>query len=149
MFTYELLARRLGDGGVTANALHPGVVRTGFGAEDPAGIQRLIMPLAPLFMKSPEQGAVTSINLASASGLERVSGRYFANSKPRRSSKRSYDEAVAARLWQVSADLDGLDGLDAPRTSPKRRPTSRLRSSESVRDRVHLGRPDGHGHCGA
>jgi NAD(P)-dependent dehydrogenase (short-subunit alcohol dehydrogenase family) len=111
LFAYEL-ARRLGDSGVTANALHPGVVRTGFGAEDPAGIQRLIMPLAPLFMKSPEQGAATSIHLASASELGRVSGLYFANSKPKRSSKRSYDEAIAARLWQVSADLVGLDGLD-------------------------------------
>ena len=37
-----------------------------------------------------------------------MSGRYFANSKPKRSSKRSYDEATAARLWQVSTELVGL-----------------------------------------
>jgi hypothetical protein len=40
--------------------------------------------------------------------IEQVTGRYFANSKPKTSSKRSYDEAAAARLWQLSADLVGL-----------------------------------------
>jgi retinol dehydrogenase-14 len=60
------------------------------------------------FMKTPAQGAATSIHLASAPDLERVTGRYFANSKPRKSSQRSYDEATAARLWEVSAVLVGL-----------------------------------------
>jgi retinol dehydrogenase 14 len=46
--------------------------------------------------------------LASAPDLEQVTGSFFANRKPKRSSKRSYDEATAARLWQVSADLVGL-----------------------------------------
>ena len=107
LFTYEL-ARRLQGTTVTANALHPGVVRTSFGAEDPGGVQRLFTPFMRPFMKAPAQGAATSIHLASAPDLEQVTGRYFANSKPRRSSKRSYDEAAAARLWQVSADLVGL-----------------------------------------
>ena len=107
LFTYEL-ARRLQASAVTANALHPGVVNTSFGAEDPGGVQRLIIPFARPFMKTPSQGAATSIHLASAPDLEQVTGRYFANSKPKRSSKRSDDEAVAARLWRVSADLVGL-----------------------------------------
>jgi retinol dehydrogenase 14 len=107
LFTYEL-ARRLPASSVTANALHPGVVRTSFGAEDPRGVQRVVVPLLRPFMKSPAQGAATSIQLASAAELERVTGRYFANSKPARSSRRSYDQDVAARLWQVSADLVGL-----------------------------------------
>ena len=107
LFTYEL-ARRLPASAVTANSLHPGVVRTSFGADDPAGVQRLLVPLVRPFMKTPAQGAATSIHLASSPDVEGVTGRYFANSKPRRSSKRSYDEAAAARLWQVSADLVGL-----------------------------------------
>jgi len=37
-----------------------------------------------------------------------VTGRYFANGKPKQSSKASYDQAAAARLWQVSAELVGL-----------------------------------------
>jgi hypothetical protein len=93
---------------ITANALHPGVVSTAFGAEDPGAVQRLFVPFMRPFMKAPAQGAATSIHLASAPDLERVTGRYFANSRPKRSSKRSYDEAAAARLWQVSADLVGL-----------------------------------------
>ena len=104
LFTYEL-ARRLHGSGVTANALHPGVVNTAFGAEDPSGTQRLLVPLLRPFMKSPAQGAATSIRLASAPELEGVTGRYFSKGLPKRSSPRSRDEDVAARLWQVSADL--------------------------------------------
>jgi len=107
LFTYEL-ARRLAASTVTANALHPGVVNTSFGAEDPGGVQRLFVPFVRPFLKTPVQGAATSIHLASSPDLGQVSGRYFANSKPKRSSKASYDQAAAARLWQVSAGLVGL-----------------------------------------
>jgi retinol dehydrogenase-14 len=102
LFTYEL-ARRLSGTSVTANALHPGVVRTSFGAEDPSGVQRMLVPVLRPFLKSPARGAATSIHLAS--GLVRVSGRYFVNSKPRASSARSYDEADARRLWEISEKL--------------------------------------------
>lgn len=108
LFSYEL-ARRLRGTSVTANALHPGAVSTSFGAEDPATIQRLLVPFVRPFMKSPARGATTSIHLASAPELQDMTGRYFANSKPKRSSKGSYDAADAARLWQVSAVLVGLD----------------------------------------
>jgi retinol dehydrogenase-14 len=104
LFTYEL-AKRLAASAVTANALHPGVVNTSFGAGDPGGVQRLLVPFVRPFLKTPEQGAATSIHLASSPDLKQVSGRYFANSKPKRSSKPSYDEAAAARLWQLSAEL--------------------------------------------
>jgi NAD(P)-dependent dehydrogenase (short-subunit alcohol dehydrogenase family) len=107
LFTYEL-ARRLQGTSVTANALHPGVVSTSFGADDPSGIQRWLVPFLRPFMKSPAQGAATSIHVASAPDLAPVTGRFFAKSQPKRSSKRSYDETSAARLWQVSAELVGL-----------------------------------------
>ena len=107
MFTYEL-ARRLAGTGVTATVLHPGVVRTGFGAEDPGRVLGLLTPIARLFMKTPEQGAATSVYLASSPQVEGVNGAYFANNKPKRSSKRSYDTDVAAQLWTVSARLVGL-----------------------------------------
>ena len=110
LFAYEL-ARRLSatrdHDQVTANALHPGVVDTSFGAEDPALVQRLIVPLLRPLMKTPEQGARTTIELASAPDLARVTGRYFADGKPKKSSRRSYDEAVADRLWEVSSALVG------------------------------------------
>jgi NAD(P)-dependent dehydrogenase (short-subunit alcohol dehydrogenase family) len=105
LFSYELARRATS---VTANAVHPGLVSTGFGAGDPGRAQRLFVPILRPFMKSPAQGAATSILLASSPDLDRVTGRYFAKSKPTKSSKRSYDESVAARLWEVSADLVGL-----------------------------------------
>jgi len=104
LFTYEL-ARRLPGGAVTANALHPGVVRTAFGAEDPGRAQRLFVPILRPFMKTPAQGAATSVYVASSPDLDHVTGRFFANSKPKKSSERSYDEAAAARLWRVSQEL--------------------------------------------
>ena len=65
-------------------------------------------------MKSPAQGAATSIHLASAPELEQVTGRYFTNRHPKKSSGPSYDQATAARLWQVSADLVGLTTAGDP-----------------------------------
>lgn len=108
LFTYEL-ARRLERSGVTANVLHPGVVRTAFAAEDSTTAMKAMTRLVRPFMKTPAQGAATSIHLASAPDLEQVTGQYFANSRPKRSSKHSYDETAAARLWQISADLVRLD----------------------------------------
>jgi NAD(P)-dependent dehydrogenase (short-subunit alcohol dehydrogenase family) len=107
MFTYEL-ARRLDGTGVSANVLHPGVVRTGFGTEDQGRLRGLLLPAVRLFMKTPEQGAATSVYLASSPEVEGVTGKYFANSKPKRSAERSYDTDTAARLWSVSAKLVGL-----------------------------------------
>jgi NAD(P)-dependent dehydrogenase (short-subunit alcohol dehydrogenase family) len=104
LFTYEL-ARRLKTSSVTANAVHPGLVSTAFGAGDPGRAQRLFVPVLRPFMKSPAQGAATSIHLASAPDLDRISGRYFTKGSAASSSPRSYDESVAARLWKVSAAL--------------------------------------------
>ena len=112
MFTYEL-ARRTEGTGVTATVLHPGVVRTNFGAEDQAGI-KAILPLVRPFLKTPAAGAATTIYLASSTHVHGVTGRYFANRKPKTSNKASYDTAAAARLWEVSADLVGLTAV--PRT---------------------------------
>jgi retinol dehydrogenase 14 len=106
LFTYEL-ARRLRGSTVTANAVHPGVVSTSFGAEDPGRTQRLLVPVLRPFMKSAERGATTSIHVASARQLQEVTGCYFTNSKPRASSARSRDPQVAARLWRASEALVG------------------------------------------
>jgi retinol dehydrogenase 14 len=108
MFTYEL-ARRLEGTGVTATVLHPGLVRTAFSAEDPSPLARLMVPLLRPFMKTPAQGAATSVYLASARDVDGVTGRYFAHRKLKTSNKASYDTAAAARLWQISADLTGLN----------------------------------------
>jgi NAD(P)-dependent dehydrogenase (short-subunit alcohol dehydrogenase family) len=80
MFTNEL-ARRLEGTGVTATSLHPGVVRTNFGAEDQAWLfavmSRVVLPL----LKTPAQGAQTPIYLASSPEMDGVTGQFFANRK--------------------------------------------------------------------
>ncbi|MGB3632875.1 MAG: SDR family oxidoreductase [Rubrobacteraceae bacterium] len=107
MFTYGL-ARRLEGTGVTANALHPGAVATGIGTNNKVWYVRPALALFRLFSTTPEKGAETSIYLASSPEVEGVTGQYFANKKPVASSKASYDEAAAKRLWHVSEDLTGL-----------------------------------------
>jgi NAD(P)-dependent dehydrogenase (short-subunit alcohol dehydrogenase family) len=105
MFTYEL-ARRLAARGsrVTANCLHPGVVSTGFGKNDP-GWFRMVVKLAGPFFLSPEKGAQTQIYLASSPEVEGVSGKYFVRCKPARSNRASRDEAAQKRLWEISEKL--------------------------------------------
>ncbi len=51
---------------------------------------------------SPEEGAKTSIYLASSPDVEGVTGKYFAKSIPRRSAPISYDESLQRQLWEES-----------------------------------------------
>jgi retinol dehydrogenase 12 len=99
LFTYEL-ARRLRGTGVTANCLNPGVVATGMLA-DYMGVGSAD-GLGSTFGATPEEGAETSIYLASSAEVERVTGKYFERKQIRRSSRESYDEAPARRLWDLS-----------------------------------------------
>lgn len=106
LFTYEL-ARRLNGTGVTSNVVHPGVTRTAFGAEDQMRLFAATGGIARPFMRSPERGADTVVWAASSPELEGVTGGYFHDRRPKRSSPRSHDEATAKRLWQVSEELTG------------------------------------------
>jgi retinol dehydrogenase-14 len=104
MFTYEL-ARRLDGTGVTVNCVHPGVVQTNFGRKNQPLAWRLVISIVAPFMRSLEKGAETVVYLSSDPEVETVTGKYFHDLKPKRSSKLSSDEAVATRLWQVSEEL--------------------------------------------
>ena len=107
MFTNEL-ARRLKGTGVTATSLHPGVVRTNFGAEDQAWLFAVIGPVLRPLLKTPAEGAQTSIYLASSPEVNGVTGQFFAKRKPRTANKAADDIDMTARLWKVSADLVGM-----------------------------------------
>ena len=107
LFTYEL-AHRLLDTGVTANALHPGLVRTGLVIKH---IYRLLIPFVWLGLRmatGPEDGAKTSLLLAGAPELRGVTGKYYSTGKEVRTSRRSYDKSSAERLWDLSEELTGL-----------------------------------------
>lgn len=104
LFTYEL-SRRLKDSGITVNALHPGVVKTNLGRDQPA-FSRWFQNT---FFKSPERGAETSIYLASSPEVEGITGKYFINKTPAKSSEESYNEVNAKKLWEISIKLTKLD----------------------------------------
>jgi NAD(P)-dependent dehydrogenase (short-subunit alcohol dehydrogenase family) len=107
LFTYEL-ARRIPADEVTSNAVHPGLVNTSFGAQDPALSQRIIVPFLRPFMSSPTRGAAATVRAASAPGLQARTGLYLTRAGPKKSSKDSYDPSIATRLWQESTGLVSL-----------------------------------------
>lgn len=100
------LARRLEGSGVTANALHPGVVASGFARDgDLGGLQERIAGwLAPL-MASPARGATASLHLATAPEVASVTGGYFIGRRPRRPSRAAREPARAEWLWAESERL--------------------------------------------
>ncbi|MFN2463941.1 MAG: SDR family oxidoreductase [Candidatus Dormibacteria bacterium] len=110
MFTMEL-ARRTDDSGVTANCLHPGAINTGLWRQS-RPIALAFALFGPLF-PSPARGADTAIFLAGAPAVADTSGAYFARRRLARPSEQALDMAVAARLWEFSAEATGVDGTVA------------------------------------
>lgn len=100
-------ARRLARANVTSCSLHPGVVATNFGATGPwfyrVGL-RMVRPL----LKTAEQGARTSIYVASAPEIEGASGLYFVDCKPTKPSRWARDDHEAKKLWELSERLCGV-----------------------------------------
>jgi len=107
LFTVEL-DRRFGEAGVTARALHPGVVATSFGkgAEGPRWMSLLMTVLSPVLRK-PEQGAATSILLATADAEILERDIYWSDRQPKVPSPSAIDTDAAARLWAESERLVG------------------------------------------
>lgn len=106
-FTREL-ARRL-PAGTTANALHPGSVATGFGHNN-KGIVALAFKIGGMtpFLISADDGARTSLYLATSPDVANVTGKYFAKARETAPDKRALDDDVARKLWDVSAQLVSL-----------------------------------------
>ncbi|MCC5886261.1 MAG: SDR family oxidoreductase [Gammaproteobacteria bacterium] len=103
LFSAEL-ADRLADSGVTANALHPGGVATDIVRDLPWLVRKLI----GLIFISPEEGAKTTIMLASDPSLATTSGAYFDQCQRRDPSPLAQDKALRQRLWDASAEAVGL-----------------------------------------
>jgi NAD(P)-dependent dehydrogenase (short-subunit alcohol dehydrogenase family) len=104
LFTLEL-SRRLEGTGVTANCLHPGVIRTQLAKDFAPGIPSW---MTRRFTMLPEQGAQTSLYLASSPAVTGVTGKYFNNKRIRRASRQSRDSDLAEKLWDISTRLTGL-----------------------------------------
>jgi len=109
LFAKEL-ARRLSDTKVTANAVHPGTVRTGLSTKNTPWPLRPLAALGFLLTGiSEEAGARGPLRLASSPDLDGVSGEYFNQVWRARSSAASYDLDAARRLWEVSEQMTGMD----------------------------------------
>jgi NAD(P)-dependent dehydrogenase (short-subunit alcohol dehydrogenase family) len=102
VFTYELASRIAGTG-VTANAVEPGFVKTNLKVPFPYSIFSFMRGKAV-------DGAKPTLFLASSAEVEGISGKFFNNKGvPTKSTPSSYDENLARRLWQVSAELTKLE----------------------------------------
>lgn len=105
LFVREL-ARRFDPRALTANAVHPGWVRSRFGMDgDLSGVNGLGIRLMRPFQISPRRGARTSVFLATSPDVAGQSGKYWVRSKPRRPGRQAEDEAAALRLWDDSERL--------------------------------------------
>lgn len=107
LFAAEL-ARRLTGTGVTSNSLHPGSVATNIWSGAPLWAKPLIQILYRPFFISAEEGGSYIVQLAADPQLEGVTGKYFEKGKAVAPAPLAQDEALAKRLWDVSAAMTGL-----------------------------------------
>lgn len=115
LFT-RALAKRLERTSVTVNALHPGVVRTELGRyfSDSYGWKArlffvLFYPLTLWMMKTPVQGAQTTIHCAVDRKLDTTTGVYFSDCRPKKLLPHALNEQDAEKLWQISEKLCNLN----------------------------------------
>ncbi|XP_078000730.1 retinol dehydrogenase 13-like [Glandiceps talaboti] len=109
LFTREL-SKKLQGTGVTVNALHPGVIQTELGRHLNKYIRyAMSVLLAPVFLKTPVDGAQTSIHCAVEEDLKDVSGLYFSDCIPKEPQPQAQDDEVAKKLWDLSAKMVGLE----------------------------------------
>ena len=105
LFTREL-ARRLDPKKITANSVHPGVVRTRFG-ETGSGLLRFGIALIRPFLIDEAKGADTSIWLATDPSMEGKSGGYYVKRKLVTPTRAAQSDEGAKRLWDLSEKLAG------------------------------------------
>jgi retinol dehydrogenase-14 len=111
LFVREL-ARREAGVGVTANAAHPGWVRSSFGMDgDTTGVVGVGMHALRPFQITPRRGARTSVYLASSPDVVDKTGEYWVRSKPGHMSRRACDDEAARRLWDESEQLLATAGF--------------------------------------
>lgn len=103
MFTYEL-AKKIENTGATVNAINPGMVKTGIGADGTAvlGFGKFFYDL---FSYTVEKGARTQIRVATSPDLDGVSGKYFSKYRLDSSTKISINPDYCKKLWDVSMEM--------------------------------------------
>ncbi|KAK5921513.1 hypothetical protein CgunFtcFv8_018871 [Champsocephalus gunnari] len=110
LFSRELSSRSRGSG-VSSFCLHPGVIRTELGRHVESWLPLLgsLLSLPSLLlMKTPQQGAQTTLYCALTPGLEGKTGGYFSDCAEKEVAPEGRDDFMARRLWEESARLVGL-----------------------------------------
>ncbi|MXY29653.1 MAG: SDR family NAD(P)-dependent oxidoreductase [Gammaproteobacteria bacterium] len=102
LFTLETV-RRWGARGITANAVHPGVLATEIWKKTSLGPRLLLLPFT-WFMSSPDVGGKAVMNLVEDPSRDDVTGRYFHVLKEQRPSEQAHDESLARELWERSVE---------------------------------------------
>ncbi|HEX7701634.1 MAG TPA: SDR family NAD(P)-dependent oxidoreductase [Kofleriaceae bacterium] len=100
--------RRMSRANVTSCSLHPGTVGSGFGQQSGSRLIKFAAPFVKPFLKTTEQGAATSVFVASSPTIEGASGLYFVDSKPAKPSRWARDDHEAVKLWELSEKLCGV-----------------------------------------
>uniref|UniRef100_A0A1B6EAX4 Retinol dehydrogenase 13 n=1 Tax=Clastoptera arizonana TaxID=38151 RepID=A0A1B6EAX4_9HEMI len=118
LFTVELNKRLRENGitGVNTYALHPGVVETELGRNlDSAyfnGARWITSKVIYFILKTPEQGAQTTLYCALDKAVENETGLYYSDCKIKSPSRAARDEESAKRLWEESMTLVGMANSD-------------------------------------
>jgi len=100
------LARRLEGTGVSVYALHPGVVDTDVFRHSKAAWYGFMVSMMKPFLRSPLQGAQTSLYCAMEEGL--VNGGYYVDCKEKTPHRKARDEEDQKRLWKLSEEMVGI-----------------------------------------
>jgi NAD(P)-dependent dehydrogenase (short-subunit alcohol dehydrogenase family) len=105
LFTKQL-TKLLKGSNITANCLHPGFVKTKIGNKNTNTFFGLVWTvMTNIGAISLQEGAATSVYLASSPDAEQYNGLYFDKSKPKTPSKEAQDEKAAEKLWKLSESL--------------------------------------------
>ncbi len=110
LFTLEL-AERLAGRGIAANALHPGHVATNIYRIWPEDrwYQSLLVYILTRSAISAEEGAQTSVYLASSDEVQGLTGKYFVKMEATELAPRARDARLRRELWRLSEELTGPD----------------------------------------
>ena len=109
LFAQEL-AEKLKTTNITVNAVHPGHVSTGIWNmwENPKWYQSLALKILNMFLISPEEGAQTSIHLATSDEVQNITGKYFSKKKSVQVNSKYNTLEIQKKLWALSKELTGL-----------------------------------------
>ncbi len=106
-FTYYL-SRKLEDTGISANCIHPGLVKTALIQSDFRFPHSVIFPIASFLIgETPAQAADTPVWLASSNEVKSINGEYIHHRKIKNSWPPTRDEEAQMRLFNVTQRMLG------------------------------------------